>query len=65
MRQNTLSEEERRLQTVPVPQATLDLPRGYADYLRRYKDLAPELKDLSYIERSQKLAELKERTVGP
>ena len=65
LRQSTLSEEERRLQTVPVPQATPDLPRGYADYLRRYKDLAPELKDLSYIERSQKLAALKERTVGP
>jgi hypothetical protein len=65
LRQTTLSEEERRLQTVPVPQAAPDLLRSYTDYFGRYSDLASDLKDLSYVERSQKLTELKERTVGP
>jgi hypothetical protein len=65
LQQRTLSEEERRMQVAPMPQATADFVRLQENYLQRYRELEPELEGLSYSERSQRLAELKREMVGP
>jgi hypothetical protein len=65
LQQRILSEEERRLQSMPVPQTTPDAVRLVDSYLDRCKELEPELESLSNTERSERLAELKRRMVGP
>jgi hypothetical protein len=65
LQQRHLSEEERRMQVAPMPQATADFVRLQENYLQRYRELEPELEGLSYSERSQRLAELKRQMVGP
>jgi hypothetical protein len=64
LQERALSEEEQRLQSMPVPQATPDAIRCVDNYLDRYKELESELEGLSYSERSERLAELKRRMVG-
>jgi|Tabmets5t2r1_1033131.scaffolds.fasta_scaffold04871_4 hypothetical protein len=65
LQERVLSEEERRMQVAPMPQATPDFVRLQENYLQRYRELEPELETLSYDERSQRLAELKRQMVGP
>jgi hypothetical protein len=65
LQQRILSGEERRSPVPLPPQATPDSVRCLENYLERYKELEPELEGLSYTDRSQKLAELKRRMVGP
>ncbi|MCA1600202.1 MAG: hypothetical protein LC776_00680 [Acidobacteria bacterium] len=60
-----LSEEERLPKVLPGPQAAADFVRCQQIFMERYKEMEPELEELSYEERSERLADLKRRTVGP
>jgi hypothetical protein len=65
LQQRILSEEERLPKVLPAPQAAADFVRLQEIYLRQYQEIEAELDGLSYEERSERLAELKRRTVGP
>jgi hypothetical protein len=64
LRERMLSEEERRLQSMPTPETTSDSVRLVDNYLDRCKELEPELEGLSETDRSERLAALKRRMVG-
>jgi hypothetical protein len=65
LQERFLSEEERQLLALPAPQAAADFVRLQDIYLERCSDMEPELEKMSYEQRAQTLAELKQRTLGP
>jgi hypothetical protein len=65
LQERILPEEERTPKVLPGPQAAADFVRCQRIFLERYQEIEGELADLSYEERSERLADLKMRTVGP
>lgn len=60
-----LSEEEIRRQISPMPQATTDFVRCQQNFIERCKGMTEALEKMSDSERSEQLAQLKEKLVGP
>jgi hypothetical protein len=64
LQRSMLSEEEIRRQRAPSPAVSTALVRRQEDFLERYRQMEEELEQMSYDERSAKLAQVKRETMG-